>query len=103
MATHTSILAWKILWTEEPGGLQAMGLERVGVTEHACMFTLRCGYRDVDTDMDSNIKHYFNDPDKGKTIWGELKLIQMQFCKNKSQAFDIQWRCSFGVLNNLLL
>ena len=77
MATHTSILAWKILWTEEPGGLQAMGLERVGVTEHACMFTLRCGYRDVDTDMDSNIKHYFNDPDKGKTIWGELKLTQM--------------------------
>ena len=27
MATHSSILAWKILWTEEPGGLQAMGHE----------------------------------------------------------------------------
>ena len=26
MATHSSILAWKIPWTEEPGGLQAMGL-----------------------------------------------------------------------------
>ena len=25
MATHTSILAWKIPWTEEPGGLQSMG------------------------------------------------------------------------------
>ena len=25
MATHSSILAWKILWTEEPGGLQPMG------------------------------------------------------------------------------
>ena len=25
MATHSSILAWKILWTEEPGGLQSMG------------------------------------------------------------------------------
>ena len=30
MAPHSSILAWKILWTEEPGGLQSMGLQRVG-------------------------------------------------------------------------
>ena len=27
MATHSSILAWRILWTEEPGGLQFMGLK----------------------------------------------------------------------------
>ena len=30
MATHSSILAWRIAWTEEPGGLQSMGLQRVG-------------------------------------------------------------------------
>jgi len=30
MATHSSILAWKIPWTEEPGGLQSVGLQRVG-------------------------------------------------------------------------
>ena len=30
MATHSSILAWGIPWTEEPGGLQFMGLQRVG-------------------------------------------------------------------------
>ena len=30
MATHSSILAWRILWTEEPGGLQSMGSQRVG-------------------------------------------------------------------------
>ena len=30
MATRSSIPAWKIPWTEEPGGLQFMGLERVG-------------------------------------------------------------------------
>ena len=30
MATHSSILAWRIPWTEEPGGLQSMGLLRVG-------------------------------------------------------------------------
>ena len=38
LATHASILAWKILWTEESGRLQSMGLQRVGhnlVTEYA--------------------------------------------------------------------
>ena len=30
MATHSSILAWEILWTEEPGMLQSMGSQRVG-------------------------------------------------------------------------
>ena len=30
MATHSSTLAWKILWMEEPGRLQSMGLQRVG-------------------------------------------------------------------------
>ena len=30
MATHSSILAWKIPWTEEPGRLQTMGPQRVG-------------------------------------------------------------------------
>ena len=30
MAPHSSTLAWKIPWTEEPGGLQSMGLQRVG-------------------------------------------------------------------------
>ena len=37
MATHSSILAWRIPWTEEPGGLQSMGWLRVGhnwMTEH---------------------------------------------------------------------
>ena len=30
MAAHSSILAWRIPWTEEPGGLLSMGLHRVG-------------------------------------------------------------------------
>ena len=30
MATHSSIFAWKSLWTEEPGGLQSMGSQKVG-------------------------------------------------------------------------
>ena len=30
VATHSSILAWRIPWMEEPGGLQSLGLQRVG-------------------------------------------------------------------------
>ena len=30
MATHSNILAWRIPWTKEPGGLQSIGLQRVG-------------------------------------------------------------------------
>ena len=40
MATHSSILAWRIPWTEEPDGLQSMGLQRVKhdlAAEHAFM------------------------------------------------------------------
>ena len=43
MATHSSILAWKISWTEEPGGLQCMGLQRVGHdwSNWACVHALK--------------------------------------------------------------
>ena len=40
MATHSSILAWGIPWTEEPGGLQSIGSQRVRhdlATEHPCL------------------------------------------------------------------
>ena len=33
MATHSSVLAWKIPWTEEPGGLQSMGSQELGMTK----------------------------------------------------------------------
>ena len=35
LATHSNILAWRILWTEEPGGLQSMGLQRIGQLNRA--------------------------------------------------------------------
>ena len=43
MATHSSILPQKIPWTEEPGGLESIGLQRVGhkgATEHTHMLTI---------------------------------------------------------------
>ena len=46
MATHSSILAWRIPWTEEPGELQSMGSEESDITEthfhftfHACIYS----------------------------------------------------------------
>ena len=35
MAPHSSILAWKIPWAEEPGRLQSVGLKKLDTTEHA--------------------------------------------------------------------
>ena len=43
MSTHSRILAWRIPWTEEPGGLQSMRSQRVGhnkATEHTCTESL---------------------------------------------------------------
>ena len=39
MGTHSSILAWRIPWTEEPGGLQSIGSQRIGHdwSDLACM------------------------------------------------------------------
>ena len=42
MATHSSILAWKIPWMEEPGRLQSMGLQRVG--HDLSDFTCTCSF-----------------------------------------------------------
>ena len=46
MATHSTILAWEIPWTEEPGGLQSKGLQRVGhdgAAEHTARMHLGLG------------------------------------------------------------
>ena len=47
MATHSSILAWRMPWTEEPGGLQSMVLQRVGhdsVTKHSTVINVSLIY-----------------------------------------------------------
>ena len=41
MATHSSILAWRIPWTEEPGQLQSMGSQELDTTEQLTLFTSR--------------------------------------------------------------
>ena len=41
METHSSILSWKIPWTEEPGGLQSQRVRRDWVTEHFTIWTFK--------------------------------------------------------------
>ena len=52
MATHSSVLAWKILWTEEPGGLRSMGLQRFG------------------HDGTTNTRYHYS------FFWGEIKVFR---------------------------
>ena len=42
MAIHSRILAWKILWTDEPGRLQSNGLQESDMIEHACVCVCAC-------------------------------------------------------------
>ena len=49
MATHSSILAWEVPWTEEPVGLQSLGSQRIGrdlATEHIAVSVVGWGYRE---------------------------------------------------------
>ena len=48
MVTHSSILAWKIPWTEEPGRLQSMGSLRFG---HDCDFTFTFHFHALEKEM----------------------------------------------------
>ena len=65
MATHSSILAWKIPGTEETGSLLSMGLQRVECdsrTEHACSIRLRnnlsqsCSFKTLELDFEFDEK-----------------------------------------------
>ena len=60
MATHSSILGWEIPWTEEPGGLQSMGLQRVrhdlATKQQEQIMTLSPGSRQVGTTRKTHSK-----------------------------------------------
>ena len=67
MATHSSILTWSILWTEEPGGLQSMELQSwTRLSRHTC--THRVLYLEKPAFWDAPLSElgYFEGIDKGK-------------------------------------
>ena len=74
MATHSSILAWEIPWTEEPDRLQSMGSHRVGydwVTEHVHMHYSAGGQQVF---VEKNEKEY-----KGRALDMSIKLLAQYF------------------------
>ena len=86
MATHTSILAWKIPWTEEPGRLQSIGLQRVGrdwgtslslspVLERKVKVKLAQLCPTLCDPMDYIIHGLYNSPGKNTGV-GSLSLLQ---------------------------
>ena len=60
MATHSSILAWEIPWTEEPIGLQSMGLQELDTTEQLST-SLRKKEEDEEKEEEDN--------DEKRTFW----------------------------------
>ena len=62
MATHSSVLAWAIPWTEEPGGLQCMGLQRVGQNQANNIVTMLNAGKDTEK---LNLLHIAG----GNVIW----------------------------------
>jgi len=52
VATHSSILAWRIPWSEEPGGLQSIGLQRIG---HDLIILAKSPSRVQNTDHQNSI------------------------------------------------
>ena len=58
MATHSSILAWRIPWTEEPGGLQSTGLQRVRhdwATSLSLSYYMQVRKQELELDMQQQI------------------------------------------------
>ena len=81
MATHSSILAWRIPWTKEPGGLQSMELQRVG---HAW--------------SDLALQHLFSPSEKYKFFdmdsWHFLNVmwsINKYNCKTSTLCWSVTW------------
>ena len=54
MVTHSRILAWRILWTEEPGGLRPMGLQELDMTEQLTLSLHFHSYTSVVKNLSAN-------------------------------------------------
>ena len=78
MAMHSSVLAWRIPWTDEPGGLQSMESQRLGqdtVTEH--------GHTPVNHSKDSTVPdkpHNTSFLKRYKFIYLNWRLITLHYC-----------------------
>ena len=84
MATHSSILAWRIPWTEEPGGLQSTGSQRVG---HDWATSLSLSGMWVDSGANTVLLAYVWTCDLWLVLWS---------CEYNSQWFFFVLFCFFA-------
>ena len=77
MATHSSILAWRIPWTEEPGGLQSMGLQRVGHDRYAHTTQVQAGQK-INNYQITKVNVY-----QAQTMYKEMVCFVASFCQLK--------------------
>ena len=78
MATHSSTLTWKILWTEEPGRLHSMGLQRVG-HDSATSLSLACRWHHPYGRKQRRAKEPLNESEEGEwTVGLKLNIQKMK-------------------------
>ena len=80
MTTHSSILAWRIPWTEEPGGLQSIGLQRIGhdgsdLAQHTCKAEREVKGETGSSLLTSQLASYFSVPISSARILKWLRLF----------------------------
>ena len=92
MATHSSILAWEIPWTEEPGRLQSMGSQRVDTTERPMLLVLLLEKEAADSEFSS--VQSFSRVQLFATPWTAA-------CQ-ASLSITNSWSCSY-ILNSLMI
>ena len=94
MATHSSILAWRIPWTEEPGGLQSTGSQRVRhdwATSHTHTFIDRCPIN-----VQSKKTCFW-------LMWVKLKRCLWFFIHRRFSAVDIEMNQTIQIPTHLEL
>ena len=80
MATHSSIPAWKIPWTEEPGGLQSMGSQRVGHDWKTNTFTFSFFWMSHRKDTKEAFPLRQQDFLYQRSLWSTSKTVQLFRC-----------------------
>ena len=108
MATHSSILAWRIPWTVRPGRLQSTGWKRVGHARVTNIFTFREAVAHIDGNRGSGSDCWGLDPvpctNRGTTGESFILLIAQFLCKKKNVIVKIKYvRYTVGTLLLLLL
>ena len=86
MATHSSILAWRIPWTEEPGGIQSIGSQRVKHewSDLACMFRQQVCFKGIGKQTGK----------PSSKMWSEKSRQEVHFSKkyNSNSIYKIKVR-----------